>query len=122
MYNVIYDEMVITGFHLNEDFGVYFQYIAPPTFTLELGKTYKVVWDGVEYEVVGQDTGFISPDTVGVGNLASYGLSGNNEPFAVVWSSTDISFFATDTNDSHSVAVYEFTADEGEGGEEEIPE
>ena len=65
--------------------------------------------------MAGQDTGHIASDTVGIGNLSAYGLSGNNEPFAIVWSSTDISFFATDTNDSHSVAVYEFTADEGGG-------
>ena len=52
---------------------------------VEVGKTYTVNYNGVDYECVGQNI-----DGICLGNLSSYGLLGNDEPFIVAVSPPDM--------------------------------
>ena len=50
---------------------------------IEVGKTYIINWNGVEYTCVGQDASSIVPGMVFAGNGALAGFSGNDEPFII---------------------------------------
>lgn len=104
---VILEEQDITGFAYNEMFG-YLLNVSPSPFTVEVGKAYRVEWDGDSYEVTAEDASSFSEGTLLLGNGVSVGLSGNNEPFAIGWSSTGVSFFAfEDSDESHKIAIYQ---------------
>lgn len=51
------------------------------------GKTYIVYWNGTEYECVGQEVKEGEIKGVLLGNGADMGLSGNNEPFIILYTS-----------------------------------
>lgn len=113
--NVIFEQQ-IEGFQLTETSGMYFQYIIPPPFNLEVGKTYKVIWDSAEYEVVGQDANEFMAGAIVVGNCAQLGLVGNDEPFVIVSAESDVTFFSFDTKTSHAVVIYQAVEEEEEVG------
>jgi len=51
---------------------------------LVVGETYKVIWNGVEYECVGQDaSAAYGMPCVGIGNGSMLGLSSKDEPFLI---------------------------------------
>lgn len=81
------------------------------SFTLNVGEKYVVVWDGTEYECVAMDVSALMTNSVGLGNGAPFGLSGNNEPFAlIVTHGMGLSFFSlTDALSSHEVGLYQVT-------------
>ena len=58
-------------------------------YTLTVGESYKVFWDGIEYDCIAQDTNAILPTGVAIGNLSAFGLSGNNEPFIIIITAQD---------------------------------
>ena len=93
-------------------------------FSLAVGETYKVVWDGVEYTTIAQDASALFADGVlGLGNLAMAGLLGNNEPFAIGWSQSGVSFFVVDGSEAaeHRVAIYQGSDPVWKLNEESLP-
>lgn len=112
---VLLEERAMTGFASNSEFGgVYTRFAAFGTdmdaFTLVLGKTYKVLWDGVWYEVVAQDASSFSPGALLLGNGAMIGLSNTGEPFGIGWlDGYAVMLAAVDgsASESHTVGVYQ---------------
>lgn len=56
------------------------------SFYLTVGDTYKVIWNGTEYECVAIDVAQVMEGTTGalLGNLADYGLEDTGEPFIII--------------------------------------
>lgn len=105
---LLFNEVLDSQYY--EPFGVYTSVALPPPFTLTLGETYKVIWDGTTYESTAVDTSAIIQDSVAIGNGAAFGLPGNGEPFAIVYTpDSDVTFVSlTDTApNSHEVIVYQ---------------
>lgn len=76
-------------------------------YTLSVGETYFVVWDGVAYECVGQDMSVVTPGAVGLGDLRLYGGTANGEPFAL-GAVEGMALYATlDEALSHTVRIYQ---------------
>lgn len=79
-------------------------------YLLSVGESYKVLWDGIEYECIAQDTSSVMAGTACIGNVAAWGFSGNNEPFIIMtlsannWS-TYVSLTDTEDGGSHSVQI-----------------
>ena len=97
-----------------ELFSCYAVAISPPPFSLTIGEKYKVVWDGQSFDVKAVDGSAVGSEVI-MGNGTPFGLDGNDEPFAVVYTSNaDVIFAAlTDTASTvHTVAVYHVTEDE----------
>lgn len=61
-------------------------------FTLVLGETYIVSWDKIEYLVEAQNASTVQEGAIGLGNCASLGGSGKDEPFVVGWSPGGVVF------------------------------
>lgn len=76
-------------------------------YSLVLGESYFVVWDGVTYECVGQDMSVMVSGAVGLGNLALFGGTGNGEPFALGAVSGMALYAAMDGTASHTVRIYQ---------------
>lgn len=112
---VLLEERAMTGFASDSEFGgVYTRFAAFGTdvdaFSLVLGKTYKVLWDDVWYEVVAQDASSFSPGALLLGNGAMLGLSDTGEPFGIGWLEGYAMMLAAvdgSTSESHTVGVYQ---------------
>lgn len=108
---VILAEQTLEGFVMDETYGFYAVGVNPPPFTVTVGETYRVVWDGIEYEVTAQDaSALLQEEALLLGNVSGYGLVGNDEPFIIGWNSVGVSYFAlTDTEEgcTHTVAIYQ---------------
>lgn len=79
-----------------------------PTFDLEVGKTYLVLWDGEEFPCVATSAVFNGAETLGVGNLSITGLGENTgEPFVigVLADGSDAAAYTTDAGESHTIGV-----------------
>lgn len=102
------EQQTLSDFHWSDLFGgIYIQdvsILAPVT----IGETYKVLWDNEEYVVTAQDTNDILSNSIAFGDLSSFGLTGNNEPFVMVWRNDALSVIPlTDTEATpHDVAIY----------------
>lgn len=106
----IYPERTLEDFAFNETWGAYTS-LLEPIFDLVLGEKYKVYWDGEWYECETQDAGAIMAGALMLGNGSMFGLSGNNEPFAIGWLSAGITFLSVGSEaTSHTVAVNQFVA------------
>lgn len=107
MADVIFAEQTVSGFAYVSDYGAYHVAVGPAPFILEENKTYKVSWDGTEYE----ETAFIfndgTKDLVVIGNKAATGGDNTGQPFAMMYSSTTdfVNFFALTTEESHTIAI-----------------
>lgn len=100
----------LSGFVQHPDFGMYF-FGYPKSFSLVVGESYTVSWDGQEYDVVAQDASALNggAEMIAVGNGAAFGMSGNNEPFIIATDSDVMIFFVVDPSDSsstHTVGIY----------------
>ena len=96
-----------TGFYENQ-----FGYIYETSYSKKpiLGKTYTVFWDGIQYECTVEDASIVFEGALGLGNLTSVGLSGKNEPFAIVFAYNAAGLVAlTDQSagNNHCAEVYE---------------
>lgn len=112
-------------FVLDSTYGVYACNINSSVFTLTLGETYIVRWDGVSYTCVAQDVSALQAGALGLGNLANFGGTGNDEPFVIGWTPSGFTLFAFDDATSHTVGIYlqeEDTGGEEEGGGDESAE
>lgn len=104
---VIFAEQTLNGFALKADFGLYAYDIAPAPFSLVLGESYIVVWDGETFTCEAQDMSAIIEGDLALGNLASVGGAGNNEPFIIGWTQYGVTIFAIDNESAHSMAIYQ---------------
>lgn len=111
--NLIYSGSEL-AFSLNTDPLCFLYSIAPPPFTLAPDENYRVVWDGVSYDVTTIDTGALIPGSAAMGNGVAFGFPGNGEPFIILYSGLDVAFISTvDTApQSHSVEVYKVVEEE----------
>lgn len=105
---VIKEESDVTGFALDADFGYMYMDTAP-SFHLEVGKTYRIVWDDKSWTCTAET---ITMDGFGsfacVGDLSGFGLSSNGEPFAIASSKNTLMYTALmDDKPEHKVAIYE---------------
>ena len=92
-------------FEFNSTFNAY-MYEIKATYQLVVGNTYKITWDGAEYQCVAQDASAIMPDSVALGNCSAFGLDGNNEPFAIATDNRYIAYMSN-TDGNHTVAIEE---------------
>lgn len=97
-----------SNFRLDSTYGVYACKI-PSTYTLTIGKTYYILWDGIAYECVSQDASALVSGSVILGNASSFGLDGNNEPFIIASiAGTGAQYCAltdTEAGNSHTVSI-----------------
>lgn len=97
------------GFHYSTQWGIYLISGQFPCVAT-VGEIYHVVWDGVEYECVGQDASAMLPGAVCIGNGTGWGFSGKNEPFVMAADNAggvSIGVFTeADANKSHTVRIY----------------
>lgn len=118
--NIILAKQMFDGFYSSDAYdGAYIRGCNFPesgvdgslkySFTLEVGKSYIVVWDDEEFPVIGQDASALMDGAVALGNLGAFGLDGNNEPFALATiAGTGVTFMSiTETVDSHTIAIYQ---------------
>lgn len=110
-YEGLVDILPITtyeDFALNSPFDVYCVF-GNPDFTFTIGETYKVYWDGAEYECIAQDaSSLLDEGAVVVGDASGFGLFGNNEPFIIeadAYGTIYISLTDTEDGGSHSVKI-----------------
>lgn len=104
-------ETAYEGFFLSPDFGIYGQ-TGPATYTLTVGETYMVRWDGETWPCVAQDASAVLPGHVVLGNAAGFGLVGNSEPFVIAVSESAAiygSLTDTEAGGSHTVRIYQTT-------------
>lgn len=108
---VLVEETTLDGFVQNSAYGLYFTYTTKP-FSLVVGETYTVLWDGEEYVVTAQDASTLNDgaEMIAIGNGTAFGMSGNNEPFIIATDVSILFFFAADPNDtaaSHNVGIFQ---------------
>lgn len=70
-------------FEYNSNYGLHIAELMPSPMTVEIGKTYKVNWDGITYICTAQDMSAFEPGAIGLGNLTQFGGSSNGEPFII---------------------------------------
>lgn len=88
-------------------FNLHTKVITPPPFSLVIGETYHVVWNGQEFTCVGQDASALVNGAVAIGNLAAANLgSGNNEPFVIGVNANACLLFSLEGLTENTVAVY----------------
>lgn len=119
MAEIILAEQTIDGFSYMETYGAYVELRDGETIPLKVGNTYTVIWDGTKYECVGQDTNDLDEGSVTVGNLASFDLSGNGEPFAVVGGTEGVVYMSFEEGESHTVAIYDGGVLDDSGSDQE---
>ncbi|MBO5700896.1 MAG: hypothetical protein J6S71_00495, partial [Clostridia bacterium] len=106
----IYPEQNLEGFAFSEIWGAH-TVVTDAHFDLVLGEKYKVYWDGEWWECETQDAGAVMEGALMLGNGSNFGLSGNNEPFAIGWLGVGITFLSVGSEaPSHTVAVNQFVA------------
>lgn len=92
--------------------GYYGLYVAerqiPESFELNIGESYVVEWDNVEYETVAFDASTFTSGAIGLGNGSAFGLSGNNEPFVIgtVEGLAILYISLTEQVESHTIRIY----------------
>ncbi|MBQ7875249.1 MAG: hypothetical protein IJ306_08870 [Oscillospiraceae bacterium] len=107
---VILEETTFDEFVHNENFGAYVYYLSPAPMVPVVGEYYKVVWDGTEYECIGQDASSVVEGATFIGNAAGWGLEGKGEPFIIGGQTTSPMniMCLTDTESTpHTVAIYQ---------------
>lgn len=65
-------------------------------FDLKIGDQCIVVWQGVEYKCTVFDASSIQSGVLAIGNGSNFGLTSNDEPFAMAWTANGITLFALD--------------------------
>lgn len=105
---VVFGKQNVEGFTLNSSLGVYNSHKLPAWFTLEVGETYLVNWEGEEHKCVGQFIDMVDYTAVCIGNCSEVGGTGNNEQFIIAYvEAHNMNIFFSFTNESeHNVAIY----------------
>ena len=111
-----------SGFAFDSGYNAFMIDTAVP-YTLTIGETYLVAWDGIVYECVCQDGSAMAAGGVILGNAAGWGFSGNNEPFVIATNNSGYAMYGalTDIEDGgeHTARIYQGT--EGYADMEIIP-
>ena len=111
----ILTEQTIEGFANDMGYGVPAQGFnfgeGMDAFTITLGETYTVLWDGESYTAVAQDASAVAEGVLALGNTTSFGGTGNGEPFVIGWSMAGITFLVVngDESTSHTVGIMQDT-------------
>ncbi len=84
------------------------------TFEIVEGENYTVVWNGVEYKVKAVDSGAFIPGSLLLGNGAPANLPGKDEPFAIGWTASAVTFFSFDGKTSNTARIYKTVFDNAE--------
>lgn len=101
----------LNNFALNSTYNIIMQQRAATFNGFAVGETYKITWDGITYECVAQNSSAVIANSIACGNCAPFGLSGNNEPFIVVYLNDggcwELYVALTDTagGNSHTVSI-----------------
>lgn len=103
----VLQETELNGFALNEELGAYMYRETGVPFSLAVGDTYIVKWDGVEYTCTVQDASVMAEGAVAMGNLTSIGGTGNDEPFIFGLFGDTLSLFAFDAQPTHTVGLFQ---------------
>ena len=104
---VIFAKQDVEGFEGSDGMAVVV-YEGNTPFTLEAGKTYKVIWDNQEYTCEATSHVIDGVDAILMGNVSFMGLSnGNNEPFGMTTDGTTALLVVAYSEDPvHNIAVY----------------
>lgn len=118
MAELIFAEQTLTPFSYFETFGAYTFTDSTPDFILTADEVYTVIWDNTPY--VRTAYAFTAADgavCVAVGNELVKGGSNTGEPFIAAYDSTNnyIQYISTETDTSHTFALYEGDITESEG-------
>lgn len=73
---------------------------------IEAGNTCVVKWKNTEYECVVQDLSEMQEGVVGFGDLTTFGMNGNGEPFAFVFNYPSCMVMVLDESTNPTVSVY----------------
>ena len=113
----ILEEVTLTSM-INTEFNIYCLIIAPMSFSLTVGETYRVQWGDTVHDCTAMDGSSLIPGSAFIGNATPFGLSGNNEPFCIGGPAVNgacIMFCLTDTERTeHTVAIYQEESGTGE--------
>lgn len=92
----------------NSAYSAYTCGVSGVTFSLEIGETYSVVWDGAQYACTAIDGSAVATGTVMIGNASPFGLNSNGEPFVIAVADGEMVIGClTDTEaTSHTAAIY----------------
>lgn len=93
---------------LDDTYG-YCHYIFDVPFEVVCGETYSVMWGTDIYECEALDASALLDDALFIGNAASFGLAGNDEPFLIGFVADDIVIVClTDTAETaHTVRIFQ---------------
>lgn len=99
-------------FSFHSEFRIYGVQDAAP-YTLTVGETYFVEWDGEVRECVAQDAGALVPGMVYLGNGAKWLLPGNGEKFVIGTANNGYALYGSvednEAGGSHTVRIYQLT-------------
>lgn len=96
------------SFSPNSDFyGLYTAYrpFDGDNFEIVPDQEYIITWDMQYYSVFAQDASSMIPGAFLLGNGTAVDLSGNDEPFAIVWTKEGLTFVSSDDSANHGVAI-----------------
>ena len=114
---VLFAKQDVGGFSLNSQFGAFAKdYVGTAPFVLEVGKKYRVLWDGEDVSCTAYSNSALGYPMVCIGDGTQIGGQSKNEPFLIVYtpSANYLTLFAKDDKTTHNVAVYHVT--EASGG------
>lgn len=117
---VIFERQTIREFAFNEAFQAFVYIMDVFPFTMMVGESYIVEWEGETHPCIVQDASAVMPGTLAIGNLSlnpAWGGTGNNEPFIIGASSEGWGIFITldpEPQTEYEVAIYKEVADEPE--------
>lgn len=77
------EEIPVDGFWSNNN-GTEYQFVFISPINLEIGKSYVVEWDGVEYQCTASEIEYQGVGAVGIGNTALIGGEDTGEPFGIM--------------------------------------
>lgn len=104
---IVLEQGELTDFAYNTTFG-YAKEVNPSPFTLTVGQTYHVYWDGETFTVTAQDASVLMEGAVFIGDGTPFGLDGNEEPFIIGYINGAVAFSALgDASASHTVGIWQ---------------
>ena len=101
----IFETTRIETFAFDDMFGIYVA-DGVALAAIEIGETYKVIWDDIEYTCIGQDMSALGAGYVGLGNLSAFGGNGNDEPFVIGYVGGGLLFGSFETVTTHKVGIF----------------
>lgn len=105
-------EQDVGGFALNDPNGIPVTAVSDLTEPLHIGDTYRILWNGAEYNCTAVDGSPVTgAETVYLGNATDAGITGNNEPFVMIYLSGNLligAIDAEDADDTHHIGIYKY--------------